>query len=248
MPMRGRMDAMTTGTVYGLYEAGSTAVRYVGQTTRPLEVRLKGHLDMTAFGNTAPVNDWIRKVMQAGGTVEVRPIRTDVPEADLREAERAAVREAVSRGERLTNSQLMGVVGSVSVTVLDMDHTVPEMALTLTALCGRKVSEGDCLRLIAKALGWAYRQVNPDALDMRAEVERASTLPSGDEAETLANVCGWPTRHAHLLLEAMCETAPAVIVREGGAYRFRDFPERYAATLRATGRDTSKRPRRAGVQ
>lgn len=227
---------MATGTVYGLFETGSDALRYVGQTMQSLRDRLQDHLAMAECGGKSPVYAWIRSVRAAGGGIEIRPIRCDVKEADLREVERTAIRDAVRHGAAILNKQLAGTPGSVSVCRMDMDYTAPVLATLLTRSSGRRVSRGEAFLFHVLLLEWMYRQVDPYAKNRREEIARASVLPAGLEAETLATICGWPKRKAHLLMEAMCETQPAILVRTDSGVRMRDFPARYEETRRAKRR------------
>lgn len=96
------MTTSETGTIYGLVDPRTDKVRYVGQTTKPLEVRLAGHL-----AAPAPfVRAWIETLAFEGCAPGIVPIREAVPVAALDQAEEEEIRAHAERGE------LLNVVGN----------------------------------------------------------------------------------------------------------------------------------------
>lgn len=63
-----------TCTIYGLREAGKKAVRYIGQTTYPLENRLKRHWAECGRTNKTARANWMRSVRDSGGDIEIIPL------------------------------------------------------------------------------------------------------------------------------------------------------------------------------
>lgn len=61
-------------TVYGLRESGSEAIRYIGQTTYPLDHRLKRHWQEANKGNKTARSNWMRSVRDRGGEIEAVPL------------------------------------------------------------------------------------------------------------------------------------------------------------------------------
>jgi hypothetical protein len=88
-----------TGTVYVLVDPRDGCVRYVGATTKPLNVRLQGHKAQAA----ARVKAWIDELAAEGLTPRIEPIHEDVAELELRERERAEITRRVIVGEALLN-------------------------------------------------------------------------------------------------------------------------------------------------
>lgn len=91
------MTIPAIGTIYGLIDPRTREVKYVGQTTKPLEVRLAGHL-----AAPAPfVRVWIEALAVDGRIPQIIPIREDVPAADLDAAEKEEIKVHAERGDIL---------------------------------------------------------------------------------------------------------------------------------------------------
>lgn len=91
------MTEAATGTIYALIDPRTETVRYVGQTTKPIEVRLAGHLAAPA----PLVKGWIEELAVEGRRPEITPIREDVPAAELDLAEREEITSHAASGDLL---------------------------------------------------------------------------------------------------------------------------------------------------
>ncbi|XVU24211.1 hypothetical protein ACQPZJ_44435 [Actinoplanes sp. CA-054009] len=89
-----------TGTLYVLKDPRDNRVRYVGATTVPLDVRLRGHLSKST--NTF-VQAWIAELKAAGLQPIIYPLRRNVPIAELGAAESAEIHRRAMRREPLLN-------------------------------------------------------------------------------------------------------------------------------------------------
>jgi hypothetical protein len=87
----------STGTIYALIDPRTEVVRYVGQTTKPIEVRLAGHLAAPA----PLVRGWIEELAVEGRRPEITPIREHVPAAELDLAEREEIALHATSGDLL---------------------------------------------------------------------------------------------------------------------------------------------------
>lgn len=86
-------------TVYALVDPRSNRVRYIGATTQTLKVRLNGHLQTPV----RRVKAWVDDLAADGLTPQILPIKECVPEADLRDLERAEIARRLIAGESLLN-------------------------------------------------------------------------------------------------------------------------------------------------
>lgn len=91
------MTTEATGTIYVLVDPRTNEVRYIGQTTKPIEVRLAGHLAAPA----PLVRAWIEELSFEGYTPQIVPIRENVPADRLDEAEKEEIRAHAERGDIL---------------------------------------------------------------------------------------------------------------------------------------------------
>ena len=91
--------APATGTLYTLTDPRTNTVRYVGQTTKTLPVRLAGHLTNPA----RKVAPWIDELADAGLQPVISAIREGIPAADLLAAEREEITRRLLDGELLLN-------------------------------------------------------------------------------------------------------------------------------------------------
>lgn len=95
------MTVPEVGVLYALVDPRDQAVRYVGQTTRPLAVRLAGHLT-----NPAPrVGTWLRELNEHGVLPDIVPLQESVPAASLAAVERAEITRRLLNGDELLNEQ-----------------------------------------------------------------------------------------------------------------------------------------------
>ena len=91
------MTAPETGTIYGLVDPRTNDVRYVGQTTKPIEARLAGHLAAPA----PLVRAWIETLAVEGKLPAIEPIREGVPVAHLDQAEKEEIAAHSQRADLL---------------------------------------------------------------------------------------------------------------------------------------------------
>ena len=85
---------MRTGNIYGLIDGNTLELRYIGQTFRSLEVRLKQHKQ--GRGPNPHLNRWLRVKF-------VNIIMLECDPADINEAEIRWIKEMKKRGIRLIN-------------------------------------------------------------------------------------------------------------------------------------------------
>ncbi|MGQ4343621.1 hypothetical protein [Streptomyces sp. SAS_275] len=98
------MTDVATGTIYALIDPRTETVRYVGQTTKPIEVRLAGHLAAPA----PLVRSWIEELAVEGRRPGIIPIREGVPTGELDSAEREEIAAHSAIGD------LLNVVSNVA--------------------------------------------------------------------------------------------------------------------------------------
>lgn len=91
------MTTQNTGTIYGLVDPRDETIRYVGQTVKPIEARLAGHLAAPA----PRVKAWIEELAVDGSLPRIVAIRETVPAAELDRVEREEIRAHASRGDLL---------------------------------------------------------------------------------------------------------------------------------------------------
>lgn len=96
------MTTPSTGTIYALLDPRTNNVRYVGQTTKPIEIRLAGHL-----ASPSPlVKAWITELAIEGHLPQIVPLRECVPVAGLDAAEKDEIKAHADRGD------ILNVVGN----------------------------------------------------------------------------------------------------------------------------------------
>lgn len=113
-------------TIYGLREAGSVEIRYIGFTNHPLELRLKKHLgDARGPYWSRDVTQWVR----ATNNLEIVPLRQCEPN-DARLEERRMVEAFHAAGHRLTNGHLRPrtAVKAISASQLNPDVAMARAA------------------------------------------------------------------------------------------------------------------------
>ncbi|MFE5512256.1 hypothetical protein ACFQ9J_16885 [Streptomyces sp. NPDC056529] len=97
------------GTLYALADPRDGAVRYIGQTTKDLSVRLAGHVNNPA----SRVRPWVQELVAAGLTPIIAPLREDVPVPELLAAEREEITRRLIDGEDLLNQASTAVARKV---------------------------------------------------------------------------------------------------------------------------------------
>ena len=77
--------------IYGLSDPRDGSLRYIGKTHKRREWRLAEHIEHAREGDSRPVYDWIRTLLQAGTEPEIFVWRRIPADADWRQAERDAI-------------------------------------------------------------------------------------------------------------------------------------------------------------
>ncbi|MBA3670266.1 MAG: hypothetical protein H0W71_09455 [Sphingomonas sp.] len=95
-------------TIYGLRRTGDREIRYVGRSNRPLENRLKKHVQNAVRMYPPRISAWIREAKD----IEIFPLTECQPE-DATRLERETVERCHADGNRLTNSHLLPSVSHV---------------------------------------------------------------------------------------------------------------------------------------
>ena len=70
-------------SIYCLYAVNDGRPRYIGQTTKPVTVRLTQHLLAARRGRSTPLCRWLRATLAAGFPIKAHTMQTRVPPADL---------------------------------------------------------------------------------------------------------------------------------------------------------------------
>lgn len=91
---------MTQCAIYGLASGEDGKVRYVGQTTAPVERRRYEHIWLARRGSQTRVSKWIRSVRRAGYSIDIFIIEKD---AVLHASEKRLIAWYRRHGARLTN-------------------------------------------------------------------------------------------------------------------------------------------------
>lgn len=89
-----------TGTVYGLTDPRTGAVRYVGATVKPLPVRLAGH---RSNPSSEACRRWFEELKDQGLAPAIVPLHTNVEIKRLHDLERAEITRRVVAEEPLLN-------------------------------------------------------------------------------------------------------------------------------------------------
>jgi hypothetical protein len=76
-----------TGVIYVLRDPETRSIRYVGQTTKPLRIRLSSHKSYAKVGNS-PLCQWIRSLPQPP---IIDLLIDEIPALDLNRVEREAI-------------------------------------------------------------------------------------------------------------------------------------------------------------
>jgi hypothetical protein len=87
--------------VYGLTSTEDGQIRYIGQTIKPLNKRLRSHIDGAKRGGTWPVAKWIRKVIRQVFTVQIVPL---VETAIWNDTEIETIAVYLAQGAKLLNA------------------------------------------------------------------------------------------------------------------------------------------------
>lgn len=90
------------GCIYCLIDPRDSRIRYVGQTVRPLVVRLKGHI---RDGISRPKVEWIKELLALGLRPIIIPIEMTAIN-DLNNRELYWINKLIQSGAKLTNTKL----------------------------------------------------------------------------------------------------------------------------------------------
>lgn len=195
------MTTPTTGTIYALVDPRTNDIRYVGQTTKPIEVRLAGHL-------AAPsplVKAWIAELAVEGRLPQMVPLREDVPVGGLDAAEKQEITAHAEHGDLLNvASNILGNARRRKASAAEQKRRKAEedamdqawrqaswrlVADQIRAATGGPISPADIpVRDIPAAI-WSEYQAYREAVRYLSGAEVAYTLaPSGglriDESRT----------------------------------------------------------------
>ena len=103
------MRSTTTGIIYGLFDPRDGLLRYVGQTTVTLKMRLQGHYSDPKRNRK---NNWI-KSLRSGGLRPVIKAISEHPIEELDDMEVATIAMVQSAGASLLNATCGGRAGIV---------------------------------------------------------------------------------------------------------------------------------------
>ena len=95
--------ASTSGTIYGLFDPRTEALRYVGMTRIGIDKRLRKHLHSAENKEESHRSNWIRKLSDADLVPEIDALEGTVPPEDLPLNEEAWIEFALTAGHPLTN-------------------------------------------------------------------------------------------------------------------------------------------------
>lgn len=87
-------------TVYSLSSTRNGEVRYIGQTTQPLNRRLVQHRNYAKLRRVTAVHKWMVREIEAGFEISIEPL---IENAVLHETEMAVIAQYRSTGARLLN-------------------------------------------------------------------------------------------------------------------------------------------------
>lgn len=185
---------MTVFEVYGLFVGDSSAIRYVGVTTKGIEQRLVGHRYAAAHGINSYLCKWMRKV--GSENVKTRLLCQTVTYEDMMAAERWWIAELRSMGFKLCNM----TDGGEGV------RGTPEVR--------RKI--GDALR--GRPNPYARNRVHtPQERRKRSESVRRSWTPESRVARRIAaqqrfyDTSSWPPHDSGLIVAVVATVAEKVI-------------------------------------
>lgn len=100
------------GIVYGLYCPVTGALRYVGQTIKPLHVRVGNHLSPSGLKKRLYVACWLRSLRDEGLRPDARVLASATSREELDRLEVEHIAAARSAGARLTNLAPGGCVNA----------------------------------------------------------------------------------------------------------------------------------------
>lgn len=134
----------------------------------------------------------------------------------------------------------------LQVTDEMLDERAPALARLLSS-GGRRVSEGDALRMILRLERHVMRKVDDNAPDVVAEMRARSVLPVERARPILAQATGWPEAKAGLLLDALADEEVHVLDAVPEGWQVRGLAERYGrfANERKASRERTRDNARA---
>jgi hypothetical protein len=181
--MTTRKSSESDGTVYGLCDPRSGELRYVGQTTKPLSRRLKGHLSCSKRKdqrNQRHVCCWIRSLPEPPDIVELLRCPVDA----LYEEEQRLVSELKADGARLVNHT---------------DGGSGRRGYKLSAESRRKIGDAQRGRVWTQEQREAQSRAlkgKPKSAEMRAKLSKSKIGTKHSEASRAAMRVAWARRKA----------------------------------------------------
>lgn len=182
--------------VYGLYCPVTGELRYIGQTTKPIEKRLGQHLEKYQLLKRTHKNHWINKLLAQGLKPIISTLQTLNNREDLDKAEFYWIRFFKEQGCDLTNRR-DGGIGTNNFTPevrKKLSDAAKERAKTrVSYLKGKHLPEATKEKLRQANLG------KKASLESRAKMSAAGKgkpkhfSPEGTEARRLAKANWVPT-------------------------------------------------------
>lgn len=77
--------------IYGLLDPRDEALRYIGKTHKRREIRLAEHIEAAREGDTWPLHNWIRELMDADAEPVIFVLERIPGSASWQEAEKKAI-------------------------------------------------------------------------------------------------------------------------------------------------------------
>jgi hypothetical protein len=99
---------MAYGVVYGLYDPRTGELRYIGQTTGKLDVRVRGHMREVNLRARRHASHWLRQLKDLGLRPTIKPLHEASSATALDELEVEIIRAARESGVSLTNTSMGG--------------------------------------------------------------------------------------------------------------------------------------------
>lgn len=100
------MQSVIRVTVYGLASSQDGKIRYIGQTTKTVDERLKEHLTWTKRGrDSSRRTAWIKSVLESGHELQIMHLQCD---ADLHTEEMKWIKHFTDAGHDLVNGSIGG--------------------------------------------------------------------------------------------------------------------------------------------
>jgi hypothetical protein len=184
-----------TGTVYALVDPRDDEIRYIGQTTRTLPQRLKGHLSRPAWR----VEKWIAELRTADLGPQIVALRENVPAGELLTAEREEITRILAAGGELLNDHGRTEGCELNSRRLKAERTAAwgELANLALATLGGPLPPGEVPATeipdrgtwgeLRRLGGSAFKEYIDRNLSIAAEVDCAN----GEDRSRLLSLAAW---------------------------------------------------------